>query len=151
MLGLLRSAWLGQGLDRCSQQPPCPGSPDVSGEDKKQLRIPIEGFGELYEGLGGGPLDLALLDPADLRSREAAPPCQSTHREARPHARLLGHLAHIVTGCIVAKVYRCLYRQSNTCVCLRCHQSLLPKATLGRFRRFWMDTRARSALSSLTR
>ena len=93
-VGLLRSAWLGQGLDRFSQEPSCPGSPDVSGEDKKQLRVPIEGFGELYEGLGGGPLDLARLDPADLRSREAAPPCQSTHREARAHARLFRHLGH---------------------------------------------------------
>src|SRR5712691_4042995 len=71
-IGVLSSAWLGQGLNRLSQELPCPRSPDVSGEDKKELRVPIEGFGELYEGLSSGPLDLARLDPADLRSREAA-------------------------------------------------------------------------------
>ena len=75
-IGVLSSARLGQGLDRLSQELPCPGSPDVSGENKKELRVPIEGFGELYEGFGNGPLDLARLDPADLRSREAAPPGQ---------------------------------------------------------------------------
>ena len=91
-IGLLSSARLGQGLHRLSQELPCPGSPDVSGEDKKQLRVPIEGFGELYEGLSSGPLDLARLDPADLRSREAAPPRQPPHGEARAHARLFGQL-----------------------------------------------------------
>ena len=52
------------------------------------------GFGELYEGLSSGPLDLARLNPADLRSREAAPPRQSPHREARTHTRLFDHLGH---------------------------------------------------------
>ena len=97
-IGLLSSARLGQGLDRLSQELPCPGSPDVSGEDKQELRVPIEGFGELYEGLSSGPLDLARLDPADLRSRKAAPPRQSPHREARTHARLFGHLGHCQLG-----------------------------------------------------
>ena len=45
-IGLLSSARLGQSLDRLAQELPCPGSPDVSGEDKKQLHVPIEGFGE---------------------------------------------------------------------------------------------------------
>jgi hypothetical protein len=93
-ISVLSSARLGQGLGRLSQELPCPGSPDVSGENKKELRVPIEGFGELYEGLGNGPLDLARLDPADLRSREAAPPRQPPHREARAHARLSRHLGH---------------------------------------------------------
>ncbi|MGH3113704.1 MAG: hypothetical protein ACRDOP_09590, partial [Gaiellaceae bacterium] len=64
-IGVLSSARLGQGLDRLTQELPGPGSADVSGEDKKELRIPIEGFGEPYEGLSDGPLDLARLDPAD--------------------------------------------------------------------------------------
>ena len=81
-IGLFGSAWLGQGLDRLSQQLPCPGSPDVSGEDKKELRVPIEGLCEPYEGLSSGLLDLARLDPADLRRRDAAPPRQRSH--ARP-------------------------------------------------------------------
>ena len=72
----------------------CPGSRDVSAEDKKKLRVPIEGFSELYEGLSSGSLDLARLDPADLRSREAAPPCQPPHGEARALARRFGHLGH---------------------------------------------------------
>src|SRR6266545_4847653 len=93
-IGLLSSARLRQGLDRLSQELPCPGSPDVSGEDKKQLRVPIERLRELYERLGSGPLDLARLDPADLRSREAAPPRQPPHREARARARLFGHPGH---------------------------------------------------------
>ena len=49
-ISVLSSARLGQGLDRLSQELPCPGSPDVSGENKKELRVPIEGLGELYEG-----------------------------------------------------------------------------------------------------
>ena len=91
-VGVFSSAWLGQGLDRLSQELPCPGSPDVSGEDKKELRVPVEGFGEPHESLGSGPLDLARLDPADLRSREATPPRQPPHGEARAHACLFGHL-----------------------------------------------------------
>jgi hypothetical protein len=91
-VGLLSSARLEHGLDRLSQQLPCSGSPDVSGEDKKQLCVPVERLGEFYEGLGNGALDLARLDPADLRSREAAPPCQPPHREAGTHARLSRHL-----------------------------------------------------------
>jgi len=91
-IGLFGSAWLGQRLDRLSEELPCPGSPDVSGEDKKELRVPIEGFGEPYEGLSSGLLDLARLDPADLRRREATPPRQPPHGEARAHARLFGHL-----------------------------------------------------------
>src|SRR4030095_8321091 len=74
--GVLSAARLGQPLDRLSQQLPRPDSPDMSGEDKKQLRVPIERLGELYERLGNRPLDLARLDPADLRSRQAAPPRQ---------------------------------------------------------------------------
>ena len=81
-ISVLSSARLGQGLDRLSQELPCPGSPDVSGENKKELRVPIEGFRELYQGLSNGPLDLARLDPADLRSRDTAPPRQVPHREA---------------------------------------------------------------------
>jgi hypothetical protein len=109
-IGVFSSAWLGQGVDRLSEELPCPGSADVSGEDKKELRVPIEGFGELYEGLSSGPLDLARLDPADLRSRKAAPPRQPPHGEARAHARLFGHLGQRVflvlhrgpslTGCV---------------------------------------------------
>jgi hypothetical protein len=91
-IGLFGSAWLGQGLDRLSEELPCPGSPDVSGEDKEDLRVPIKGFGEPYEGLSSGLLDLARLDPADLRSREAAPPCQPPHGEVPAQARLFGHL-----------------------------------------------------------
>jgi hypothetical protein len=64
----------------------------VSGEDKQELRVPIEGLGEPYEGLSSGPLDLARLDPADLRSREAAPPRQPPHGETRTHACLFGYL-----------------------------------------------------------
>ena len=97
-IGVLSSARLGQGLDRLSQELSCPGSPDVSGENKKELRVPIEGFGELYERLSNGPLDLARLDPADLRSREAAPPRQPPHRKTRAHARLFGHLGHSHLG-----------------------------------------------------
>jgi hypothetical protein len=93
-IGALSAARLEHRLDRLSQKLPCPGSPDMSGENKKQLRVPIERLGELYEGLGNGPLDLARLDPADLRSREAAPPRQPPHREARTHARLSRHLGH---------------------------------------------------------
>jgi hypothetical protein len=91
-IALFSSAWLGQGLDRLSQELPCPCTPDVSGEDKKELRVPIECFGEPYEGLSSGPLYLARLDPADLRSREATPPRQPPHREARTQACLFGHL-----------------------------------------------------------
>ena len=93
-IGVLSFARLGQGLDRLAQELPGPCSPDVSGEDKKQLRIPMEGLGELNQRLSNGPLDLAGLDPADLRSREAAPPRQPPHREARTHARLFDHLGH---------------------------------------------------------
>jgi hypothetical protein len=93
-IGVLSSARLGHRLDRLSQQLPCPGSPDMSGEDKKQLRVPVERLGELYEGLGDRPLDLARLNPADLRSRKAAPPRQPPHREASTHARLSRHLGH---------------------------------------------------------
>jgi hypothetical protein len=91
-IGVLSPNRLGQGLDRLSQKLPCPRSPDVSGKDKKQLRVPIEGFGELYQGLSNGPLDLARLDPADLRSRETAPPRQPPNGEARTHTRRFGHL-----------------------------------------------------------
>jgi hypothetical protein len=91
-IGMFSFAWLGQGLDRLSEELPRPGSPDVSGKDKKELRVPIEGFGELYERLSNGPLDLARLDPADLRSREAASPRQPPHGEARAHARAFGQL-----------------------------------------------------------
>jgi hypothetical protein len=73
-IGILSAARLEHRLDRLSQQLPRPGSPDMSGENKKQLRVPIERLGELHERLGDGPLDLTRLDPADLRSREAAPP-----------------------------------------------------------------------------
>jgi hypothetical protein len=93
-IGLFGSAWLGQGLDRLSEELPRPGSPDVSGEDKKQLRVAIKGLGEPYERLSSGPLDLARLDPADLRRREAAPPRQRSHGETRAHARLSGYLGH---------------------------------------------------------
>jgi hypothetical protein len=91
---VLSSDRLGHGLDRLSQQLPCSSSPDMSSENKKQLRVPVERLGELYERLGDGPLDLARLDPADLRSREAAPPRQPPHREARTHARISRHLGH---------------------------------------------------------
>src|SRR6266540_2780211 len=93
-IGVLNAARLGHRLDRLSQQLPGPGSADMSGENKKQLRVPVERLGELYERLGNGPLDLARLDPADLRSREAAPPRQPPHRKARTHARLSRHLGH---------------------------------------------------------
>jgi len=79
---------------RLSQQLPCSGPPDMAGENQKQLRVPIERLGELYEGLGHGPLHLARLDPADLRSRKAAPPRQPPHRETRTQARLSRHLGH---------------------------------------------------------
>jgi hypothetical protein len=49
-------------------------------ENKKQLRIPTEGLRESYERLSNGSFNLARLDPADLRSREAAPPRQFPHR-----------------------------------------------------------------------
>ena len=91
---MLSSARLGQRLDRLPQKLPCPGSADMSGEDKKELRIPIEGLRQLYQRLSSGPLDLARLDPADLRSREAAPPRQPPHRESRTHPRLSDHLGH---------------------------------------------------------
>ncbi|MGB2953870.1 MAG: hypothetical protein WBB74_10855 [Gaiellaceae bacterium] len=97
-IGVLSPARLGQGLDRLSQELPCPSSPDVSGENKKELRVPIEGFGELYERLSSRPLDLARLDPADLRSRKAAPPRQPPHRKTRTHARLFGHRGHSHLG-----------------------------------------------------
>ena len=70
----------------------------MSGENKKELRVPIEGLGELYQGLSNGPLDLARLDPADLRGREAAPPRQPPHGETRAHARLFDHLGHSQLG-----------------------------------------------------
>ncbi len=104
-------SWLGQGLDRLSQELPCPGSPDVSGEDKQELRVPIEGLGELYERLSSGPLDLARLDPADLRRREAAPPRQPPHGETRAHARLSGHLGHSHLG-------QCLHRGPSLAGCV---------------------------------
>ena len=66
----------------------------MSGEDKKELRIPIKGLRQLHERLSSGPLDLARLDPADLRSRKAAPPRQPPHRESRTHPRLSDHLGH---------------------------------------------------------
>ena len=93
-IGVLSSARLGQRLDRLAQELPRPGPPDMSSEDKKQLRVPIERLGELYQRLSNGPLDLARLDPADLRSREAAPPRQPPHREPRTHTRLSDHLGH---------------------------------------------------------
>src|SRR6266511_3790067 len=93
-LGVLSAARLGHRLDRLSQQLACPRSPDMSSENKKQLRVPVERLGELYERLSNGPLDLTRLDPADLRSREAAPPRQPPHRKARTHARLSRHLGH---------------------------------------------------------
>ena len=92
-IGVLSSDRLGQGPNRLSQELPSPRSPDMSSEDKKQLRVPIKRLRELHERLSSGPLNLARLDPADLRSREAAPPRQTPHREARTHARLLGHLS----------------------------------------------------------
>jgi hypothetical protein len=93
-IDVLSSARLGHRLDRLSQQLPCSSSPDMSSENKKQLRVPVKRLGELYERLGDGPLDLARLDPADLRSREAAPPRQPPHRQARTLARLSRHLGH---------------------------------------------------------
>ena len=93
-ISVLGSTRLGHRLDRLSQELPCPRSPDMSGENKKQLGVPVERLGELYERLGNGPLDLARLDPADLRSREAAPPRQPPHRKTRTHARLFRHLGH---------------------------------------------------------
>ena len=102
----LSSARLGQGLDRLSQELPCPGSPDVCGENKKELRVPIEGLGELYQGLSNGPLDLARLDPADLRGREAAPPRQPRmERRARTRASLItSAIVSSASICIVAPV-----------------------------------------------
>src|SRR5438876_12224974 len=64
----------------------------MSGEDKQQLRVTIERLGQLDQRLGNGPLDLARLDPADLRGREAAPPRQPPHRESRAQARISRHL-----------------------------------------------------------
>ena len=93
-IGVLSSARLGHRLGRLSRQLPRSGSPDMSGENKQQLRVPVERLGELHKGLGNGPLDLARLDPADLRSREAAPPRQRPHRQARTLARLSRHLGH---------------------------------------------------------
>ena len=92
--GMLSPAQLGQRLDRLSQKLPCPGSPDMTGEDKKQLRVPIERLGQPYQRLGNRPLDLARLDPAHLRRREAAPPRQPPHRKTRTHTRLSRHLGH---------------------------------------------------------
>jgi hypothetical protein len=92
--GVLSPTRLGQGLDRLSHELPCPRSPDMSSEDKQQLRVPIKGFGELYQRLSSGPLDLARLDPADLRSREAASPRQPPHRKAGAHARPPSHPGH---------------------------------------------------------
>jgi hypothetical protein len=66
----------------------------MSGENQKQLRVPIERLGELDERLRSRPLDLARLDPADLRSRQAAPPRQPPHRQARTHTRFPRHLGH---------------------------------------------------------
>jgi hypothetical protein len=37
-------SWLGQGLDRLPQELPCPGSPDVPGEDKKGAARPDRGL-----------------------------------------------------------------------------------------------------------
>jgi hypothetical protein len=72
----------------------------MSGENKQQLRVPIKRLGELYEGLGNGPLHLARLDPADLRSRKAASPRQPPHRETLTQARLSrqsGHRLYLVS------------------------------------------------------
>ena len=107
-IGLLSSARPGQRLDRPSQQLPCSGPPDMSGENKKQLRVPIERLGELDERLRSGPLDLARLDPADLRSRQAAPPRQPPHRQARTHARFSRHLGH--------RLYLVLHRDPSLAV-----------------------------------
>ena len=57
-----------------------PSSLNMPRENKKQLRIPTEGLRESYKRLSNGSFDLARLDPADLRSREAAPPRQLPHR-----------------------------------------------------------------------
>jgi len=92
--GVLSPARLGQRPDRPSQQLPRPGAPDVSSEHKQKLRVPIESLGKLYQRLSSGPLDLARLDPADLRSRQTAPPRQPPHRDTRPHARLPGQPGH---------------------------------------------------------
>ena len=54
--------------------------PNMPRENQKQLRIPTEGLRESYERLSTGAFDVARLDPADLRSREAAPPRQFPHR-----------------------------------------------------------------------
>ena len=78
--GVLGSARLGQHLDRLSQELLCSRPPNMPRVNKKQLRIPTEGLRESYERLGNGAFDLARLDPADLRSREAAPPRQFPHR-----------------------------------------------------------------------
>ena len=91
-IGVLSSAWLGQGLDRLSQELPCPGSADMSGENKKELRVPIEGFGELYERLSNGPFELAL--PSADCATESRYSRGSPHGETRAHARLFGHLGH---------------------------------------------------------
>jgi hypothetical protein len=107
-IGVLSAARFGHRLDRLSQKLPCPGSSDMSGEDKKQLRVPIKRLGELYEGLSNGPLDLPRLDPADLRSRKAAPARQPPHREARTHARLSRHLGH--------RLYLVLHRDPSLAV-----------------------------------
>ena len=96
--GVLSPARLGQRPDRLSQHLPRPRPPDVPGEHKQNLRVPIERLGKLYQRLSSGPLDLARLDPADLRSRQAAPPRQPSHRDTRPHARLPGQPGHSHPG-----------------------------------------------------
>jgi hypothetical protein len=55
----------------------------MPGENEKKLRVAVECLGELHQRLGDGPLDLARLDPADLRGREAAPPRQPPAFELR--------------------------------------------------------------------
>ena len=90
---VLGSARLGQRLDRLPQELLCPRPANVSRKDKKQLGVPTEGLRESYERLGNRPVNLARLDPADLRSREATPPCQFPHRQARTHSRLSDDLS----------------------------------------------------------
>ena len=79
----------------------------MSGENKKELRVLIEGLGELYQGLSNGPLDLArLLDPADLRGREAARRASPRmERRARTRASLItSAIVSSASVCIVAPV-----------------------------------------------